>query len=129
MAETEMAEDVLARLKAACVGHPNAKIAWPHRLLHDAIAEIERLRPASVVPADVQKVAREATMGWMAAGQPESNAALIASVERAVMGERERCAGITDGLFDKLYGEPSLQASHERDILNRIATAIRNPSP
>lgn len=40
--------DVLERLKAACVGHPHAKIAWPHRLLHDAIAEIERLRAQAI---------------------------------------------------------------------------------
>ena len=43
--------DLLERLGAACVGHPHAKIAWPHYLLHDAMdairerdAEIERLR-------------------------------------------------------------------------------------
>jgi hypothetical protein len=30
------------RLLAVCVGKP-ARIPWPHRLLHDAIAEIERL--------------------------------------------------------------------------------------
>lgn len=39
--------DIIDRLKEACNGHPTAKIPWPHRLLHDAIAEIERLqRPA-----------------------------------------------------------------------------------
>ena len=42
MAETR---DVVERLREACVGKP-AKVAWPHRLLHDAIAEIERLRKA-----------------------------------------------------------------------------------
>lgn len=30
------------RLKAACNGHPSAKIAWPHNLLHDAIRELDR---------------------------------------------------------------------------------------
>ena len=36
--------DIVERLKAACSGHPYARISWPHRLLHDAIAEIEALR-------------------------------------------------------------------------------------
>ncbi len=38
------APDILERLNAACGGHPNARIPWPHRLLHDAVAEIARLR-------------------------------------------------------------------------------------
>ncbi|WP_089177184.1 hypothetical protein [Bosea sp. AS-1] len=50
--------DLIARLRAACVGHPSASIAWPHRVLHEAASalssqslslseareEIERLR-------------------------------------------------------------------------------------
>jgi hypothetical protein len=36
--------DILERLKSACNGHPHAKIAWPHYLLHDAMAEISKLR-------------------------------------------------------------------------------------
>lgn len=36
--------DITYRLRARCSGHPNAPIPWPHRDLHDAIAEIERLR-------------------------------------------------------------------------------------
>ena len=39
-----MSDDILDRLKAACVGHPNSKIKWPHRLLHDAIQEIINLQ-------------------------------------------------------------------------------------
>jgi hypothetical protein len=35
--------DLVERLRGACEGHPNAEIPWPHRLLHEAIAEIERL--------------------------------------------------------------------------------------
>ena len=37
-------QDILERLKAFCVGHPHAKIPWPHRELHEAAAEITRLR-------------------------------------------------------------------------------------
>lgn len=36
--------DIVDRINDACVGHPAAKIAWPHRLLHDARDEIVRLR-------------------------------------------------------------------------------------
>ncbi len=28
--------DLIERLRAACVGHPSASIAWPHRILHEA---------------------------------------------------------------------------------------------
>lgn len=36
--------DIVDKLNEACVGHPHAKIPWPHRLLHEARDEIERLR-------------------------------------------------------------------------------------
>jgi hypothetical protein len=41
------------RLRASCVGHPHAKIPWPHRLLHEAAdGEIRRLREASQAAFD-----------------------------------------------------------------------------
>lgn len=40
--------DIVDKLLDACVGTP-AKIEWPHRLLHDAVAEIRKLR-ADLVP-------------------------------------------------------------------------------
>ncbi len=42
--ENQGEADIVTRLNLACVGYPHALIAWPHRLLHDARAEIERLR-------------------------------------------------------------------------------------
>ena len=37
--------DIVDQLRGHCKGHPFAvAIPWPHRVLHDAIAEIERLR-------------------------------------------------------------------------------------
>lgn len=39
-----MSDDIVKRLTDACNGHPDAKIPWPHRLLHDAIDEIKMLR-------------------------------------------------------------------------------------
>lgn len=35
---------LVARLREACDGHPHAKIEWPHRILHEAADEIERLQ-------------------------------------------------------------------------------------
>lgn len=35
--------DIVKRLREACNGKP-AKIPWPHRVLHEAADEIERLR-------------------------------------------------------------------------------------
>lgn len=41
------AKEVVDALRAACVGHPAAKIPWPHRLLHDSAdlitAQAERI--------------------------------------------------------------------------------------
>lgn len=36
--------DIIDKLLAACVGYPVTNIPWPHRVLHDAADEIERLR-------------------------------------------------------------------------------------
>jgi hypothetical protein len=35
--------DLIERLRGACKGHPAALIPWPHRILHEAADEIERL--------------------------------------------------------------------------------------
>lgn len=37
-------ESLTGRLREACVEHPAAEIKWPHRLLHEAADEIERMR-------------------------------------------------------------------------------------
>lgn len=37
-------DDIRDRLMQAANGHPNAEIPWPHRVLHDAKAEIDRLQ-------------------------------------------------------------------------------------
>ncbi len=36
--------DIIDQINEACVGYPYAKIAWPHRLLHDARDTITTLR-------------------------------------------------------------------------------------
>lgn len=39
-------DDITKRLLNACNGWPNTTISWPHRLLHEARGEIEKLRTA-----------------------------------------------------------------------------------
>lgn len=58
--------DIIERLNEACNGHPHAKIPWPHRLLHDARDEIERLRFECLV------------WEYVAEGYPEHNARMLA---------------------------------------------------
>lgn len=53
---------------------------------------------------------------------------LMAAFEAGRAAERERCAKVADVMFEKLYGEPGLQAAYERSILGRIGAAIRSPS-
>jgi hypothetical protein len=36
-------EELRAELRAACEGHPHAKIPWPHRLLHKADEALEAI--------------------------------------------------------------------------------------
>lgn len=36
-------DDLLMRIADACIGHPHAKIPWPHRLLHECRDRIEAL--------------------------------------------------------------------------------------
>lgn len=42
MGKASPAVEVVKRLRAACNGHPAAKIPWPHRLLHEAADLIEK---------------------------------------------------------------------------------------
>jgi len=43
MINAKTVEELCKRLEDACTGHPHAKIAWPHRLLHEAAARIRAL--------------------------------------------------------------------------------------
>lgn len=59
---TEISE-IVRELREACSGHPHAKIAWPHRLLHRAADALERLSAkvaqTSAVSVDWQAEAEE----------------------------------------------------------------------
>jgi hypothetical protein len=45
-----------SKIRALCVGHPSAKIAWPHRELHEIADEVEKLesrwQPIGTAPKD-----------------------------------------------------------------------------
>ena len=63
-------EDIVQRLLNACVGYPSTTISWPHRLLHEAIEEITKLRALqrddSVVEEMVEALEWYATSEWCA---------------------------------------------------------------
>jgi hypothetical protein len=61
--------DIIERLKEACNGHPAAKIPWPHRLLHDAIAEIERLRDDRNIRTGAHILRSAKSLGWKDDGE------------------------------------------------------------
>ena len=46
-------DSLVERLRKACNGHPHAKIAWPHRVLHEAADRIEALEQAVDAFADI----------------------------------------------------------------------------
>lgn len=65
-----MSEPLEKRLRAACVGHPYAKISWPHGLLHeaaDALLEIEsdEGHEGDMLPASL--IAWRERLNWSAA--------------------------------------------------------------
>lgn len=81
------------------------------------------------IPEDIQRKVAEVL------GRPgermgvDQYMGLSLRVGLALAAERERCAKIADGMFDKLYGEPGLQDSVERALLMRIANAMRGHQP
>lgn len=51
--------DIVEKLMEASVGHPVARIPWPHRVLHEAADEIKRLRAA------LQFIASTTVSSWV----------------------------------------------------------------
>jgi hypothetical protein len=50
-----------SRLRAACQGHPAAKIPWPHRLLHEAADFIENGMPTDMEELEQLRIMRQET--------------------------------------------------------------------
>lgn len=75
-------------------------------------------------PDDIKEAAQQ-----IASTYDFDRAVLSGAICAAILAERERCAKIADGMFDKLYGEPGLQDSVERALLMRIANAMRGHQP
>ena len=78
--------DIVERLRAACVGHPHANIPWPHRLLHDAMGEIELLR--EVKDLRQQMLALAAAVKRLAFEVPPPNEYTPKFVQMALEAER-----------------------------------------
>jgi hypothetical protein len=92
--------ELVERLREACKGHPHAKIPWPHRLLHEAIAEIERLSHPSP-SEDVAQLGRETVANWMilrgyATGHGDSIQDMLFEMEGQLGGPREPPPGEGD---------------------------------
>jgi len=79
--------DIVERLNDHCVGHPYSKIEWPHRLLHDARNEINRLRT-------IEKAARDYYLGY---AQDEADDAECCIVET----QHEHAKALRDALGEK----------------------------
>ena len=83
--------DLVERLRAACNGHPHAKIAWPHRILHEAADRIEAL----------ERELSEAR-------------ALVAEANNSLYGSQGYFHSLNGGPFDKYHlatGIENLKAS------------------
>jgi hypothetical protein len=64
--------------------------------------------------------------GLGATRDPASPEGVEIKMQLAKAIERQRCMGIVLSLLEKLYGEPSLQASYERAILVRVIEAMES---
>lgn len=89
-----MSDELVERLHDACNGHPNAKIPWPHRLLHDAAAELTRLRALNAELADWKARAEVAEVRVKELGAALQDAA--ETLEWAARRLRDTCASRDD---------------------------------
>lgn len=115
--------DVVARLRAACVGHPFAKIPWPHRILHDAAALITSLEARAEtaererdMAADNLRAATEqhvADMAEMDADRCAAKAEAATLRKRVEMLEEARPAKVSVKTMRKSGGEADYFVSIE----------------
>ncbi len=87
----EIRAGLVAELRAACVGHPNASIAWPHRVLHQAVDLIEQ-QAAELARLEQDKAFLKAAYATLAARADNySERLLAAEAERdELLCEKER---------------------------------------
>ena len=73
--------DIVERLRKNCNGHPYAKVAWPHYILHEAADTIEALRAERDALAAEANFIIESIPGYVRVregGGPENLAASLA---------------------------------------------------
>lgn len=78
--------EMVERLREACVGHPHAKIAWPHRLLHDAASRLESLEALFAEQAGELAKRDEWVLHWQTKCQA-TNSLLQEAKARALAAE------------------------------------------
>src|SRR5690554_2559701 len=87
--------EVVARVRAACVGHPYAKIEWPHRLLHEAADHIEALtKRVGELEGALEKAARHFDA---IRGAVESNQVVDKDVHGTAIAARDAARRLTGG--------------------------------
>ena len=76
-----MTDTIEQRLRNACDGYPSTTISWPHRILHEAADEIERLK------ADLKRAIERDSGGYTPDGKTWKQAVFDEAAKR---GEAER---------------------------------------
>lgn len=65
--------DLIKRLRDTCKGHPHAKIAWPHSVLHEAADALECMTwndDMDAAPKGVERHGKKG-MAWMMLAYPD----------------------------------------------------------
>lgn len=135
-------DDLIERINAACVGHPHAKIPWPHRLLHECRDRIKALeRECAALRGELTQCRKEKNAlvlkAYPAMDQRDDfEKAMVAAfgllwrdvnagplsiearkVLSALLTKEQKAAGINEALGR--YGDP-----HEGDVLAAVDRAF-----
>lgn len=111
-------DDLIERINAACVGHPHAKIPWPHRLLHECRDRIEALEGECAELRGRHEEARD-KLANMTDRCAEAWDAASKEAERAESAEAER---------DKLLGlwKPIEEAAKKELLLGTMPALLES---
>lgn len=107
--------ELAKRLRKACNGHPHALIPWPHRILHEAADEIERLTKAAAAreaPAvtleAVLSCVKDASELWCQVNKRQP----FGDIEREAVGS---AACLIKNKLTALYSQPPASVGEQQD--------------
>ena len=103
------------RLRTACIGHPYARIPWPHRVLHEAADEIDALRAQARAGRDREYHESELLTATLNSLKQQLDAV---TRERDQLQQQLRTY---DKEVEELYAE---QTANERQQLARYRAAL-----